>query len=52
MKKLIVSALLFTATLGFSQVTMQVEVKGLKNTNGNVVIGLYNSEDTFLKKNI
>lgn len=50
MKKLIVSALLLTAALGFSQVTMQVGVKGLKNTNGKVVIGIYNSEDTFLKK--
>lgn len=50
MKKLIVSTLLFTATLGFSQVTMQVEVKGLKNNNGKVMIGVYNSEGTFLKK--
>lgn len=50
MKKLIVSTLLFTATLGFSQVTMQVEVKGLKNNNGKVMIGVYNSESTFLKK--
>lgn len=50
MKKLIVGTLLCTATLGFSQVTMQVEVKGLKNNNGMVMIGVYNSEGTFLKK--
>jgi uncharacterized protein (DUF2141 family) len=50
MKKLIVSTLLLTSAFAFSQVTIQVEVDGLKNNRGNVMIGIYNSENTFLKK--
>ncbi|WP_016988310.1 DUF2141 domain-containing protein [Flavobacterium sp. ACAM 123] len=50
MKKLIVSTLLLTSVFAFSQVTIQVEVSGLKNNKGHVIIGIYNSENTFLKK--
>ncbi|SHH03844.1 Uncharacterized conserved protein, DUF2141 family [Flavobacterium micromati] len=50
MKKLIVSTLLLTASFAFSQVTINVEVNGLKNNKGQVMIGIYNSEKTFLEK--
>jgi uncharacterized protein (DUF2141 family) len=50
MKKLIVSTLLLTASFAFSQVTINVEVNGLKNNKGQVMIGIYNSDKTFLEK--
>ena len=50
MKKLIVSTLLLTASFAFSQVTINVEVNGLKNNKGQVMIGIYNSEKDFLEK--
>ncbi|MEC5167320.1 uncharacterized protein (DUF2141 family) [Flavobacterium sp. PL11] len=50
MKKIIVSALLLTASFSFSQVTINVEINGLKNNKGQIMIGIYNSEKTFLEK--
>ena len=50
MEKLIISSLLLISAFAFSQVSIQVEVNGLKNNKGHVMIGLYNSEKTFLKK--
>lgn len=50
MKKLIVSTILLTASFAFSQVTINVEVSGLKNNKGQVMIGIYNSDKTFLEK--
>jgi uncharacterized protein (DUF2141 family) len=50
MKKLIVSTILLIASFAFSQVTINVEVSGLKNNKGQVMIGIYNSDKTFLEK--
>lgn len=50
MKKIIVLALLLVNCFAFAQVTIKVDVMGLKNNNGQVMIGLYNTENNFLKK--
>jgi uncharacterized protein (DUF2141 family) len=50
MKNIILVAFLLVRVILSAQVTIKVEVKGLKSNKGQVMIGLYNSEKDFLKK--
>ncbi len=50
LQKIVFLVSIMMSVFASAQVTIKVEVKGLKNNNGQVLIGLYNSEKDFLKK--
>lgn len=50
MKNIILISFLAVSSFVSAQVNIKVEVTGLKNNKGQVMIGLYNSEKDFLKK--
>jgi uncharacterized protein (DUF2141 family) len=50
MTKIIIAIVLFISSLLSAQnVNLKVQISGLKNNNGVVQVGLFNSEGTFLK---
>ena len=48
MKRLLFSLLLLPV-LGLSQNTLEISVKGVESSKGNISVALYNTEDTFLE---
>ena len=50
MKKLILLATFSIASFAVAQNKISVSIRGLKNNNGYVMIGLYNKKDAFLNK--
>ncbi len=50
MKNMILISFLTVSTFVSAQFNLKVEVTGLKSNKGQVMIGLYNSENDFLKK--
>ena len=51
MKKILLCSILLVSSFVFCQnVTLTVNVTGLKNNKGKVLVGVYNSEANFLKK--
>lgn len=49
MKNLIIASFILIGSLAAAQNKVTVEITGLDNDNGIVMIGLYNSKQTFLK---
>lgn len=50
-RKLFITATLLAISLtGFAQVRLEVTVTGIKENKGSIRVGLFNSEDDFLKK--
>lgn len=50
MKTSVLILFLAISTMATAQVAIKVDIVGLKNNKGQVLIGLYNSENHFLKK--
>lgn len=50
MKISVLILFLAISAMATAQVTIKVDIVGLKNNKGQVLIGLYNSENHFLKK--
>jgi len=53
-KKIVTTAFLFSLFIGFAQEkntgTINIEISNISNEKGNIMVGLYNSEKTWLGK--
>ena len=52
MKTSVLTLFLAISAMATAQVAIKVDIVGLKNNKGQVLIGLYNSENHFLKKSL